>query len=453
MKAGSWLRRKAFWICDRLFCGGEYREFFLEAESAYKQGTDANETKEKLGRLLEHAVSTTNYYAPYQGTLELDKFPIVTKTDYQRRWNDFVSSKYVHDKRCHKECTSGSTGTPLEILYDPRKMRKRQGTSIFLNTLADYQIGDRQLYFRIWVSRIQPTLLKKMAMNLIPWDTTTMDQSSLQEVCRVLAKKRVQSIAGYASSMASLSQFIKDEQIDCSQFKVWSITPVSEAMPPFIREQLAEQFSCPVCALYGAEEFGTVGVQKKDANTYYMDTSGMFFEVLKLDEDVPAKDGELGRLVVTDLYNYAFPLIRYDNGDAVVRRTERLPDSRCRQYFTQIYGRRSDIIYGTDGEPRSPHVITNRMWGVEHITQWKFVQTDRMAYKFVLNADRAKIDEGYICSLVRDGLGEGASISFEYVDELPVLRSGKRKYIENLYRGGYLAFWMQIEIWMLKVER
>ena len=39
-------------------------------------------------------------------------------------------------------------------------------------------------------------------------------------------------------------------------------------------------------------------------------------------------------------------------------------------------------------------------------------------------------------SLVRDGLGEGASISFEYVDELPVLRSGKRKYIENLYRGG-----------------
>lgn len=52
-----------------------------------------------------------------------------------------------------------------------------------------------------------------------------------------------------------------------------------------------------------------------------MDTSGVYLEVLKLEEDIPAGDGELGRLVITDLYNYAFPPIRYENGDIVVRKS------------------------------------------------------------------------------------------------------------------------------------
>lgn len=331
--------------------------------------------------------------------------------------------------------TSGSTGMPLEILYDQRKTRKRQATSIFLNELAGYRIGDRQISLRVWVNRIQMSFLKRTAINLIPWDTTNLDQAHLQALCETLVKKRVEAMVGYVSSLSLLSNFIRDRQVDCSRFRIKSITPISETMPAAMREQLAQQFSCHVCALYGAEEFGTIGVQLKGTEEYFIDTSEAVFEVLKLDEDVPAEDGEVGRLVITDLYNYAFPLIRYDNGDAVVRRTERLPGGRCRQYFTQIYGRKSDLIYGTDGKPRSPHFITNKMWGIEHITQWKFVQTDRMAYKFVLNADRSKIDEAYLCSMVRDGLGEGASISFEYVDEIPVLRSGKRKHVENLYCG------------------
>lgn len=435
MDMTSWLRRKVFWLCDSLFLGGEYKSFYQETAEAYEKGERWSVTRERLERLLEHAANTTQFYTSYKGVTDLERFPIVNKTDYQKRWDDFVSSKYAHDPKCHRECTSGSTGTPLEILYDQRKSHKRQGSSIFLNALADYRIGDRQMYMRIWVERVQPSFIKKAAMNLIPWDTTNLDQASLHAVCDALEKRKVTSIAGYASSLAAVSQYIQKEHIDCSHFKVKSITPVSEALCPGMREQLAKQFSCPVCALYGSEEFGTVGVQRKDTDEYYVDSSGAYFEVLKLDEDVPAEDGELGRLVITDLYNYAFPLIRYDNGDTVIRRTEALSDGRYRQYFTQIYGRRSDLIYGTDGNPRSPFLITNKMWGIEHIAQWKFVQTGKTTYQFILNGDKAKIDEGYIQSLFQDDLGAGAMISFKYVDEIPVLRSGKRKYIENQFRG------------------
>lgn len=432
MNVGSWLRRNGFWIYDRLFLHGEFKRIYLETKQAYHDGIDIRDTQKKLELLLEHASNTTRYYAPYKGIRDLEKWPIVNKRDYQKQWDNFVSTKCLHDKKCHMVHTSGSTGTPLGVLYDQRKTRRRFGTSIFLNTLADYEIGDKQINLRCWTNR-EPSFLQKRATNLIPWDTSNLDEQHLRELCDVLAQKRIKSITGYASSLAVLSEYIREEQVDCSGFEIQSIIYIGEALSLAVRKQLREQFACPVCGLYGAEELGTVGVQEKDSEGYYVDASGMFFEVLKLDEDVPAEDGELGRLLITDLCNYAFPIIRYNNGDTVIRKTVHLPNGRYQEYFSQIYGRTRDLIYGTDGKPRSPVMFTTKMWGIENIVQWKFVQTGKTTYKFVINGDQSKIDESYICGLFRNDLGADAVISFEYVDEIPVLNSGKRRCIENQY--------------------
>lgn len=429
----SWVRRKGFWLYDRLLMHGEHWRFYKEVRDAYVNGTDERTVQGKLEELLKHAANTTAFYADYKGGLELHKFPIVNKIDYQQRWNDFVSSEYAKDPKCHLECTSGSTGTPLEIMYDQRKSRRRNAASIFLNTLADYRIGDRQAYLRVWVNRVQKGFVERTMMNLIPVNTENMDKEHLQAICELIARKRVKSIVGYASSLITLSAFIKDNQIDCSKCRVKSITPTSETMPPKVRALLQDQFKCTVSSIYGAEEFGTIGVQMKGGgDEYYVDTSGMYLEVLKIDEDIPAKDGELGRLVITDLNNYAFPLIRYENGDVVVRKTVKVKEGKYRQYFTQIYGRKSDLLYNTKGDTISPHYITNKMWGIKNIRQWKFIQTGEQTYRFVINGKQA--DEAYIRSLICEELGADAEISFTYVDEIPVLSSGKRKYIENQYK-------------------
>lgn len=434
MDFGSWIRRKGYWIVDRVFQHGDVYKYYQETRDAYRFGTDPADVEEKLKRLFEHATETTKYYAPYKGKNRLADFPIVNKLDYQSKRHEFVSCKYENDKTCHIEYTSGSTGTPLEILYDKNKTRKRYGTSIFLNSLADYQIGDKQLYLRIWVDKIKKTFIEQKATNVIPWDTTNMDDHSLQDICDTILKKKVKSIVGYASSLTTLSNYIKDNQIDCSDSKVKSITPCSEMMPPYVRKQLEDQFSCTVSEIYGAEEFGTIGIQLKGQDEYYIDTSGVFFEVLKMDEDVPAEDGELGRLVITDLYNYAFPIIRYENGDTVICRTENCEGKRYKKYFSSIYGRKIDVIFGTDGGAISPVLVVNRMWGIAGITQWKFIQTGKNTYHFVINGDENKVDKNYICDILKEDLGADAQLSFEFVEEIPVLRSGKRRAIENQYR-------------------
>ena len=69
------------------------------------------------------------------------------------------------------------------------------------------------------------------------------------------------------------------------------------------------------------------------------------------------EEGELARIVVTDLFNYAMPLIRYDTGDlAVVEKHEKYG-----KVITSIEGRRTDFIYNTSGDVLSPYSVINNM--------------------------------------------------------------------------------------------
>ncbi len=65
-----------------------------------------------------------------------------------------------------------------------------------------------------------------------------------------------------------------------------------------------------------------------------------------MDEDVPVSPGKRGRIIVTDLQNYAMPMIRYNIGDigAMELRKEKFP---C---LSSIEGRKLDLIYDTKGE-------------------------------------------------------------------------------------------------------
>ena len=225
-------------------------------------------------------------------------------------------------------------------------------------------------------------------------------------------------------------EYIRKTGRDCSKFRVRAIIPISETMPEPVRRTLSEQFGCPVRAWYSNEENGIMGLQNEDNEGYHIDTETYYYEILKMDSDEPAEPGELGRIVITDLFNYAFPIIRYDNGDtAVAVRKEK--NGRFKLYLSVLYGRRSDLIYDCDGKAVTPYIITNNLWDIQGVKQYRFIQEDVQDYTIWLNGDPAKMDQKEILGRIRPYLGEEARIKIEMVDEIPVLASGKRKYIEN----------------------
>ena len=81
------------------------------------------------------------------------------------------------------------------------------------------------------------------------------------------------------------------------------------------RMSLEQAFHCKCVSRYANEENGFLGQDYTKNNIFIPNRANYYIEILKLDSEESAELNEVGRIVVTDLYNYAMPMIRYDTGD------------------------------------------------------------------------------------------------------------------------------------------
>lgn len=168
-----------------------------------------------------------------------------------------------------------------------------------------------------------------------------------------------------------------------------------------------------------------MGILGQDINInsgFKLNHGSYFFECLKIDCDEPARESEVGRIIITDLFNYAFPLIRYDTGDTGVMKY----NNNSWPAIKEIYGKQRDVIYNTKGEPVSPAIMSVYMWAVNGIKQWQFIQEKKKEYCLKLNGIPNDSVETVVKRL-NEIFGEDAIISISYVDEIPILDSNKRR--------------------------
>ncbi|MEE1031218.1 MAG: phenylacetate--CoA ligase family protein [Ruminococcus sp.] len=428
----SWdekLRWVGFWTLDALR-GGKVRKYYNQIKYAWKKGSSVQETEDRIQALISHAVKTTDFYKGYSENVKLQDLPVVNKDTFRDNYDAFLSTVYKDASDNREMCTSGSTGTPLRMIQNKNKINHNTAGGIFLGAAAGYCIGMKEAFIRVWVNNVKKGKIQLLMENLIMMDSSRMDEEALENMLQVIKKKKVKCLVGYSSALGELSTYIEKKQMDCKDFCVRAIIPISESMPNPVRRTLEKQFGCPVRAWYSNEENGIMGLQNAEDDGYHIDTETYFYEILKMDSDEPAEDGELGRIVITDLYNYAFPILRYDNGDtAVAKHVEK--DGRFKLYLTELYGRRSDLIYDCSGKPVTPYIITNNLWDIKGVKQYRFIQEDVTKYTIWLNGNKDEMDTEEILGRIKPYLGEEAEITVSMVDEIPVLASGKRKYIEN----------------------
>lgn len=423
------LRWIGFWMLDALK-GKPVRKYYDQIREGWKNGTSVEETEKKIQALIAHAVRTTAYYSKYSEQSSLKDLPVVNKDTFREQYDSFLSSLYKDAPDNREMCTSGSTGTPLRMIQNKDKIHHNTAGGIFLGAAAGYYIGMKEAFIRVWVNNVRKSKFRLIQENLIMMDSSRMDDTALDAMLTTIQKKKVKCLVGYSSALGELSRYIDEKKIDTSGYSVRAIIPISEAMPDPVRRRMEKQFGCPVQAWYSNEENGIMGLQNKEDGGYRIDTESYYYEILKMDSDEPAEPGELGRIVITDLYNYAFPILRYDNGDtAVAHRTEN--NGKFKLYLDELYGRRSDLIYDCNGNAVTPYIITNNLWDVKGVKQYRFIQEGLKEYTIWLNGEKDAMDQEDILRRIRPYLGEEAQITVELVDEIPVLASGKRKYIEN----------------------
>lgn len=150
-------------------------------------------------------------------------------------------------------------------------------------------------------------------------------------------------------------------------------------------------------------------------------------EVLALDSDQPVAAGEVGRIVVTDLFARAMPFIRYDTGD-LGRLAQAHPGD-----LAEIIGRQGDVIYDGRGRAIAPTTLLNTMWAFDDVWQFQLLQTDRRTYRFLAVAEPDAARDAALDAALRAMLGGDVALTIEFVDEIAAMPSGKRRPTADLW--------------------
>ncbi|MGE6390368.1 hypothetical protein ACQKDP_07235 [Psychrobacter pacificensis] len=208
------------------------------------------------------------------------------------------------------------------------------------------------------------------------------------------------------------------------------IITISEVLSDDMRLQIESSFKCPPVSRYSSEEFGVLANQDLSGEFFWLNQSNYLIEVLELNSNKEVDIGELGRIVVTDLFNEAMPLIRYDTGD--LAKPYEIINGRVTK-IESVEGRRLATIRDVKGEEVSSFSINGALRESKDIIQFQFSQEGKKEYLLKIITVKS-IDKSYVANTYQNILGSEAAINIEFVDEIPAQKSGKRPYIlQNYY--------------------
>jgi phenylacetate-CoA ligase len=430
------IRADLFWIADFLK-GGQVNRFF----KSFTHGIQINSESDsfhyeelRLVNLLTHAINTVPFYNHILSD-RLADFPVVNKTTIKSHSSSFLSSSYKKGK-LKKATTSGSTGAPLTVLKDKRKIQRHTAENIYFNSLAGLPLGRKVYYLRVWNEINRKSRLESFLQNIVMWDGSDLSDKRISFLIETLIKdKDPKGIIAFSSTLEAFASYIVRIKPNQSP-RMSAVIAISETLTDGSRRVLEDYFKCNVISRYSNIENGFLAQQcTHSSGEYHINNSGFIIEILKQGKDEPISTGETGRIVVTDLFNYAMPLIRYDTGDMAV-----YSDSSDCGYsgpvFKKIEGRQVDFIFDTKGSILSPHTITNTMWKYSAlIRQFQFTQNSAMEYEIKINPFNDSFESSE--QLVNDlkfFVGTDSLIKVSIVNEIPVLSSGKRRKIVNNYK-------------------
>jgi phenylacetate-CoA ligase len=399
---------------------------------------------EKLRRLVRHAYRNVPYYRAQmqerklrpediRGQEDLHKLPFLTK-DLVRKHLYFDIMSENHDKdEVLRIATSGSTGEPFVCFADRSQLEFRWAATLRAQEWTGYRFGDPTV--RLWHQTIGMSKSQAWKEHADAWFANRlyipifeMSDAGLENMIAQITAKQAVLIDGYAEAFDFLAQYIKSRGKDLG-FTPKALMSSAQTLPGKSREIIEKAFGCRVFDKYGSREFSGIAYECDAHAGHHVVSEGYIVEILT--EGRPAKPGETGEVVITDLNNYCMPFVRYRIGDLAqaMDSTEPCTCGRGMARIGEIQGRVQSIIQGTDGRYVPGTFFAHCLKDFDHaIARFQVVQDEPGALKFfVVKAGRYSEDVmDEVKAIFRQYLGPDLRIDVEFVDNIEMVRTGKR---------------------------
>lgn len=429
-------RHQLFWSLDEIK-NGRIKTQLDEIIFGVEQPNSAKAIQIKeayLNSLINHAVHTTPYYQKFIGSKTITDFPVIRKTIIQDNFELFKSSEFI-DKPNFKVSTSGSTGVPFFLFQNQAKRNRNHADAIYFYKISNFDIGNRLYELEVWRDHNKKGKLKSWLQNIVQFDISRLTDERIETFLELLKsdQQSKKTLLGFASAYEMIAQYLEKNNIFLNDLGITAAIANAEYLNPYTKSTFGKHLNTVVLSRYSSEEIGIIAQQTLDSPTnFVINHASYHVELLQIDNDAPAKVGEFGRIVVTDLFNYAMPIIRYDTGDIAQFGL----DEHGVKMFVKVEGRQMDLIYDTAGHVISSFVIYTKFYNYyKLLKQYQFVQQGEKDYELILNLQDDKFEhEKALVNDIKADFGEDANVVVTYVDEIPALASGKRRKVVNNYK-------------------
>jgi phenylacetate-CoA ligase len=213
------------------------------------------------------------------------------------------------------------------------------------------------------------------------------------------------------------------------------VRTIGETLSADTRERCRQSGGIEVVDMYSSQEVGIIALQCPVSGLYHVQSESLLVEGLN-DDGQPCKPGEVGRIVITDLHNFATPIIRYEIRD-YAEVGPACPCGRGLQTLARIMGRRRNMVVFPNGERHWPLLGAYRFREVVTIKQYQAIQyaLDDIEVKLVVEHPLSSEHEARLTAIIHNALGYAFPLRFSYFDqELPKTQGGKFEEFVSLIR-------------------
>lgn len=367
------------------------------------------------------------------------QLPIITKAMLQRPLQERLSDGFT-EKNVYLNNTSGSSGTPFFFAKDKfcHALTWASSKELFSWHGIDFNTSWQARFYGIPLSRLKyyKEKLKDRLGHRIRFPVFNL----ADEVCAGYVQKFKQTpfnyLNGYASSLVLFAKYCVKQNIVlkeiCPSLQICVTT--SEMCGPEDRKIMEAGFGIRVVNEYGAAELGLLAFEDASGD-WLLNEETVLIEVVD-DDGQPVQPGQSGRIVVTDLYNKATPMIRYELGDIGVIK----PGGYKGRYriLQQLVGRTNDVAILPSGRkaPGLTFYYVTKGLLEQGGTMKEFVIKQVSAVGFVLeyvaDAEITSREQVKVREMMDTYLEPGLELTFERKEHIQRTKAGKLRQFQNL---------------------
>ncbi len=197
-----------------------------------------------------------------------------------------------------------------------------------------------------------------------------------------------------------------------------TVMGMSNIAAPDLAELARTYWNARYYQSYACSEAGSIALQCPQHEHLHVQSEHVLLEILRPDGS-PCALGEIGRVVITDLHNFAMPLIRYELGDQAAFGPP-CPCGRGLPVLQVVAGRTGDLAVDPTGRSFFAHLAQGFWATVAPILQRQIVQlaADRLEIRYVAERDLTPEEIARLVAEIRNAMRYDYAIDCVRVPEI-----------------------------------